>query len=87
MINDLEKRIQLIEERNQRVESDKAWEGSWTRKISIMVLTYLVVATYLNFVVHIEPWVNALVPVIGFLLSTLTVSLLKSFWISRLSKK
>lgn len=79
----IEERLTLIESRNQKVEADKAWETSWTRRISIMVLTYLVVAGYLHFVVHIEPWVNALVPVIGFLLSTLTVSLLKGYWLRR----
>lgn len=76
----IEERLARIETRNQRVEGDKAWETSWTRRISIMVLTYLVVSAYLYFVVHIDPWINALVPVIGFLLSTLTMSLLKKWW-------
>ena len=77
----LEKRIEQIELRNKRVEADKAWETSWTRKISIAVLTYLVVAAYLHFVIHINPWLNALVPVAGFLISTLTMSYLKKIWL------
>lgn len=80
-MEDLEKRIVAIEERNRLVESDKAWETSWTRRISIAVLTYLVVVTYLHFVIGVEPWFNALVPVVGFLLSTLTISYLKQLWI------
>ncbi len=76
-------RIEAIETRNKRVEADKAWEGSWTRRIAIMLLTYLVVVAYLAFVVKINPWINALVPVLGFLLSTLTVTLLKNIWLSR----
>lgn len=83
MTKNIEKRIAAIEERNQRVEYDKAWETSWTRRISIMLLTYAVVWSYLYFVVKVDPWVNALVPVIGFLLSTLTMSLLKRYWINR----
>jgi hypothetical protein len=82
----IEERLDQIEERNSRVENDKAWETSWTRRISIMVLTYLVVVSYLQFVVHINPWINALVPVMGFFLSTLTVSLLKSYWLSKRQK-
>ncbi len=78
-----EQRIAKLEARNARVDGDKAWETSWTRRLSIMVLTYVVVAFYLYFVVHIDPWINALVPVIGFLLSTLTVSLLKKYWLKR----
>lgn len=79
----IEQRLAKIEERNQRVEADKAWEVSWTRRISIMVLTYLVIVSYLCFVIHIDPWINALVPVIGFFLSTLTVSILKRYWLSK----
>jgi hypothetical protein len=80
MSDSIEARLKVIEERNARVESDKAWETSWTRKIGIAVLTYAVVVVYLRYVVHIDPWINALVPVIGFLLSTLTISVLKKYW-------
>ena len=79
----IEERLTAIEKRNQRVENDKAWETSWVRKVSVMMLTYLVVVAYLYFVVKISPWINALVPVIGFLLSTLTVSFIKRQWLKR----
>jgi hypothetical protein len=79
----IEERLRLIENRNSRVEADKAWETSWTRRISIAVLTYLVVVAYLYFVIHIDPWLNALVPVAGFLLSTLTISYFKKLWLKK----
>lgn len=79
--NSLLVRVEALEQRNKRVELEKAWETSWLRRAAIMALTYLVVACYLRFVVHIDPWINALVPVIGFFLSTLTVSALKHYWI------
>ena len=82
MKHSLEERIGKLEARNQRVEADKAWETSWTRKLSIIVLTYITVVVYLKFVVHIDPWINAVVPVLGFTLSTLTVSVVKKWWIS-----
>jgi len=80
-------RLGKIEKRNARVEADKAWETSWTRKISIMALTYIVVAIYLRFVVHIDPWINALVPVIGFGLSTLALTVVKETWLNRHKKR
>ncbi|HVX24428.1 MAG TPA: hypothetical protein VG992_03760 [Candidatus Saccharimonadales bacterium] len=83
---ELLERIEKLEARNQRVEADKAWETSWLRRVSIMILTYLVVVFYLHFVVHISPWINALVPVIGYTLSTLTVSFLKQRWLARRQK-
>ena len=70
----LEERIARIEDRNGRVEQDKAWEISWTRRISIVLLTYLVVATYLATISNDRPFVNALVPAIGYLLSTLVLT-------------
>ena len=45
-MKDLEKEIELIKERNKRVEKDKAWETSMLRKVSIAILTYIVVITY-----------------------------------------
>jgi len=82
----LTERIEKLEARNKRVEADKAWETSWIRRGAVMILTYIVVVFYLRFVVHINPWINALVPVIGFFLSTLTVSLLKKEWQARRSR-
>lgn len=79
-------RIDKLEARNKRVEGDKAWETSWTRRLSIIVLTYLTVAFYLHFVVHIKPWINALVPVIGYALSTLTIQWLKQRWLHNRDK-
>lgn len=82
-VSTLEKRIAALEARNARVEADKAWETSWARRGAIMALTYLVVVCYLHFVIHINPWLNALVPVLGFFLSTLTVAALKKYWVGR----
>ena len=76
----LEKRLQRIERRNRRVELNKAWETSWTRKVLIALFTYLAIAGYLACIVHINPWINAIVPTVGFLLSTLTLSWFKALW-------
>jgi hypothetical protein len=82
----VEERVARLEARNQRVEANKAWETSWTRRLTIMVLTYITVVFYLHFVIHIDPWVNALVPVIGYFFSTLTISRLKKRFINKLGK-
>lgn len=82
-MNNIESRITELETRNKRVEADKAWETSWTRRIAIAALTYFVVCLYLAFVIRINPWLNAIVPVVGFLLSTLTLSYIKAIWIKR----
>ncbi len=78
----LEQRIAELESRNRRVDADKAWETSVFRKLAIATLTYFIVAAYLHFVIGINPWLNAIIPVVGYLLSTLTVGLLKRLWLS-----
>lgn len=82
----LEDRVTKIEARNKKVETDKAWEGSTTRKALISVFTYLSIALYLKFVVGIDPWINAIVPTIGFLLSTLTLPFFKTLWSKYIKK-
>ncbi len=79
-MNDLEKRIEVIEARNKRVELDKRWEVSWTRRIAIALLTYIVIVSYLIAIHKQEPFINAVVPVVGFVLSTLALSKIKSWW-------
>lgn len=86
-IEELEERIKKIEARNKGVELNKAWETSFTRQILIIIFTYIAIALYLKFIVGINPWINAIVPSVGFLLSTLTLPWFKKQWIKYLYKK
>ena len=79
-MKDLEKRVTAIEKRNAKVEQDKAWETSWTRRIALAVLTYIVVASYLFVAENESPLINAFVPAIGFLLSTLVLQRIRDLW-------
>lgn len=83
-MNNLEKRIEQIEERNKRVENDKSWETSFTRKICICVLTYLVVVIYSYIIKKYDNvFLSSLVPVIGFVLSTLSIDFIRKIWQKR----
>ena len=77
----IEEEIKNIKERNKRVEKDKAWETSWTRRICIMILTYIVVICYSYIVKNYDSiFLSSLVPVIGFTLSTLSLKLVRKIW-------
>jgi hypothetical protein len=80
-MNDLEKEINKLKERNKRVELDKGWETSFTRRAILIVFTYLAIGLYLNAIQINNPWLNAIVPSVGFLLSTLTLPYFKNLWI------
>lgn len=82
-MEDIEKRIQKIEERNFGVEADKAWETSWTRRTLLAIFTYLAIGIYMWAIDISNPWLNALVPAMGFMLSTLTMPFFKKIWITR----
>ena len=77
----IEEELIKIKERNQRVELDKAWETSWTRKICIIILTYIVVIIYSYLIKnHDEIFLSSLVPAIGFTLSTLSLKYVRKIW-------
>lgn len=79
-LNELEKEILAIKTRNKKVEIDKAWEISWVRKLLLMIFTYLAISFYLRAINIDKPWLNAIVPSVGFLLSTLTLPFFKKIW-------
>jgi len=83
----LEKRVENIEKRNDRVENDKAWETSFTRRIILIFLTYVSLATYFKFILQTNPWLNAIVPTTGFWLSTLSLPFFKRVWKKYFYKK
>lgn len=80
-IKKIEKEIEEIKIRNKRVELDKKWETSMTRKICIAVLTYIVVIVYTKLTNKIDNvFLTSLVPVIGFTLSTLSLNVIRKIW-------
>jgi len=85
-MEDLERRLKEIEERNRKVESDKGWETSWTRRGLLTLFTYIAIGTYMWAIEIHRPWLNAVVPAVAFMLSTLTIPFFKSIWIRKLRK-
>lgn len=81
-MENLEERVSKIEERNKMVEIDKAWETSLIRRVLLVLFTYLAVAVYFYFINVQKPWLNAIVPAMAFLISTLTMPFFKKIWIN-----
>lgn len=75
--------IEALKARNERVEADKDWEISGTRKISLSVLTYILACLFLWVIGAERPFLAALVPTGGFMLSTLTLHGVKAWWLKR----
>jgi len=76
-----DKDVQAIIERNKKVEADKAWEVSWTRRLFIAVLTYFIAVVYMKYAGLSAPLLGAFVPTGGYLLSTFSLPILKELWL------
>lgn len=86
-IDNLEGEINKIKERNRRVEIDKMWETSWSRKILISVFTYIIISLFFVFAGVNNPFINAIVPALAFIVSTLSLPFFKNLWIKYILKK
>lgn len=80
------KSIEEILERNSHVELDKAWEASKTRRVCIAGITYIIASFFMWRIGVSDPFVNALVPTGGYLLSALSLPVAKRWWIERYGK-
>jgi len=76
-----EERLNKIEERNKRVELDKAWETSFVRILSVCIITYLAAFLVLYSIGVSKPYLSAIIPVLGFMLSTQSIPVIKKHWI------
>ena len=86
-LKQLKNEVRDIQNRNKKVEADKAWETSFLRKILIAVFTYLIIVLFFFIAKLSKPFVNAIVPTLGFVLSTLTIPIFKKYWIKHIYAK
>jgi len=86
-IEKLKKRLNKIEERNLRVEADKAWETSWFRIGSITIVTYFIATAALYGIGVENSFLGAIIPTLGFFLSVQSLPLIKKWWIARRQRK
>jgi len=85
-LNEIESRIEKIEARNKQVTAEKSWETSRTRVLSVIVLTYVVLVLSMQILSLPNPFVSALVPTIGYYLSTVSVGVIKRRFFDKLEK-
>lgn len=82
-LRELTKRIEVIEARNSKVELDKQWETGTFRKVVLLAITYILLAIYMTLIGVNRPWLNSIIPSLGFLISTLTLGWIKTIWINK----
>ncbi len=78
----LEAEIMKLQARNKRVEADKAWETSLTRRLFISGATYFLIAVFMIVLGVEKPFVSAIIPAIAYLISTASLAALKEVWLA-----
>lgn len=81
-----EAELHEIRQRNLRVEADKAWETSGTRICAVAAVTYLLGALLFLLIDAPHPLRNALVPTLGYVLSTRSLPAVRRWWQRRHSR-
>lgn len=80
-------KYQKFTKKNKKVELDKKWETSTTRRIFICILTYVIVLIYSYLVKNYNSiYLTSIVPVIGFALSTLFLKYIRKIWETKQTK-
>lgn len=82
-LQNIQRELETIKERNKRVEADKAWELSWTRKILVALFTYILIVLFMVLAHLSSPFINAIVPSVAYLISMSAMPYLKKWWLSR----
>ena len=83
----MEKDVEVIKARNLRVEADKAWETSGIRIFSIVVITYIIAAFVMHVIGVKNFMLNALIPTLGYYLSTQSLPFIKRWWVRAFMRK
>lgn len=86
-LRSLESQVEQITHRNNKVQTDKAWETSKFRILSICAVTYATISLVF-WMIGVENFlINAIIPTLGFYLSTQSLPILKKWWVERYFSK
>ena len=80
-MENLDPNLKAVLERNTRVEADKAWETSLTRRSFIALITYIGAYILIRYNNLTNPELQALIPSGAYVLSTLSLPPLKKRWL------
>ncbi|MBU0706174.1 hypothetical protein KJ657_01045 [Patescibacteria group bacterium] len=81
--NDIQREINTLKARNKRVELDKAWETSWTRRFIIAIMTYALIVIFMLVTKLEKPFISAIIPTVAYLISASALPFFKKWWIKK----
>eukprot|EP01041_Mallomonas_annulata_P010036 gene10036-20898_t len=80
-ISELRCRLDTLDHRHALDDKGKKFDSSWTRVLIIMAITYVSLSNYMHLIGVGDPLRGAVVPTIGFYLSTWSLCFMRKLWI------
>ena len=77
----LQTEIEALQQRNFDKDRGKEFESSYTRVFFLMFVTYWTLFGYMYIIDTNNPWLDAIVPTVGFNISTWGLPVVKEYWI------
>jgi hypothetical protein len=81
-LDQMQSEIHALQRRNFEKDRGKEFESSYTRVIFLMAVTYFTLLAYMALVIQSNhPYLDAIVPTVGFNISTWSLPYVKEWWI------
>lgn len=81
-LNSLQREVNQLKQRNFEKDRGKEFESSYTRVLFLMAVTYWTLFGYMALVIKSKnPFLDAIVPTVGFNISTWSLPYVKEWWI------
>jgi hypothetical protein len=80
--DEMRRQVAEIQARNERVEREKAWETSWTRRLVIAGATWVAAWLWLRGLAVEHAARQALVPTLAYVVSTFSLPFLRRWWMA-----
>lgn len=79
-IHQLQTAIDALREELKEEKKHQQFHSSWTRTITITLITYVTLGIYMTILGVKYPYYSAVIPATGFYLSTLSLSPIRNVW-------
>lgn len=80
-VKELRAAVEFLYQYHAHEEKGRKFDSSWARVLVIMGITYVTLSSYMRLIGVEEPLRGAVVPTVGFYLSTWSLSFMRALWV------
>ena len=72
--------LKKVLSRNKKVDKEVLWKNSYTHRISVSILIYVISVCCFYFTSVSEIFIIALIPSLGYFISTIKLKIIRNIW-------